>query len=174
MEPQVPRLDAMTEAALKSLKDIAVPEPISWLPQTWGWAMLEGVIALILIAIGIRWLRRYRADAYRREALTLLFYIEEQISDPARRHDGVHALTELLKRVALAGWPRETVAALHGDVWARFLTAHAGRHTDPALARLLEDFEYRDDGTLDTMPSNIGDDLTVAARRWIEGHRVSA
>jgi Domain of unknown function (DUF4381) len=174
MEPQAPRLDPMTEAALTSLKDIAIPAPVSWLPQTWGWAALAGLFALGLTVAGLRRLRRYRADAYRREALSLLFGIGEKISDPAQRHDGVHALTELLKRVALARWPRAEVAAIHGETWAKFLAAQATGPLDPALARLLDDFEYQDDGTLDTMPSNVGDELTLAARRWIEGHRVSA
>lgn len=174
MEPQAPRLDPMTEAALKSLKDIAVPEPVSWLPQTWGWAILAGLLALILIFAGLRWLSIYRAAAYRREALALLVDIEEKMSDPARRHDGIHALTELLKRVALVAWSRQEVAAIHGRRWADYLNAHSGRQSDEALARLLDDFEYRDDKTLNTMPSDVGDDLTLAARRWIEGHRVSA
>jgi hypothetical protein len=174
MEPQAPRLDPMTEAALNSLKDIAVPEPVSWLPQTWGWAMLAGVLAFALIFVGLRRLRRYRADAYRREALSLLFGIEEQMSDPARRHEGVHALTELLKRVALVAWSRPDVASIHGRRWAEFLGARSAGESDEALARLLDDFEYRDDKTLDTMPSDVGDDLMLAARRWIKGHHVSA
>ncbi|MBO9100966.1 MULTISPECIES: DUF4381 domain-containing protein [unclassified Rhizobium] len=173
MEAEAPRLDPMTEAALKSLKDIAVPEPISWLPQTWGWAMLAGLLGLALLFIGLRRLRRYRANAYRREALLHLLDVEERMSDPARRHEGIHALAELLKRVALAGWSRKEVASMSGSSWVRFLGDHDDTPSEPALATLLDDFEYRDDGTLDTMPSNVESDLTTAARRWIGGHRVS-
>jgi hypothetical protein len=173
MEPQA-LPDPATETALRSLKDIAVPEPISWMPQTWGWAVLFGLLALGLVVIGWRWLRRYHANVYRREALLLLLDIEERMSDPAQRHDAIHALTELMKRVALVSWPRKVVASMSGSSWVRFLADQDGKASEPALAKLLDDFEYRDDGTLDTMPSNVGDDLTMAARRWIEGHRVSA
>ena len=60
MEPQAPPPDPMTEAALTSLKDIAIPEPVAWLPQTWGWAMLAGLLGVTLIVFGWRWLRAYR------------------------------------------------------------------------------------------------------------------
>ncbi|WFR97577.1 DUF4381 domain-containing protein [Rhizobium tumorigenes] len=174
MEPQAPRLDPMTEAALKTLKDISTPEPVSWVPQTWGWGVLAGLLALLVISIAVRWFLRYRANAYRREALALLFDIEEKMSDPARRHDGVHDLTELLKRVALAAWPRQEVASMHGLSWTRFLGNSDDKVSETSLSKLLDDFEYRDIETLDTMPSNVGDDLILSARKWIEGHHVSA
>lgn len=173
MEPQALRLDPMTEAALKSLRDVAVPEPVSWMPQTWGWALLGSLLVLAIIAFGICRLRRYRANAYRREALALLFDVEEKMSDPARRHEGVHELAELLKRVMLVAWPRKDVAAMSTASWVRFF--HEDGEETPgraALEKLLDDFEYRDDRTLDTMPSNVGTDLTMAAREWIEGHHV--
>lgn len=174
MEPQAPPPDPITEAALTSLKDIAIPEPVAWLPQTWGWAMLAGLLGVTLIVLGWRWLRAYRADAYRREALLLLVDIEEKMGDPLRRNEGMHALTELLKRVALAGWPRRDVASMSGSSWVRFLSDHIVTQSEASLANLIDDFEYRDEGTLDAMPSNVGDDLISSARKWIEGHRVSA
>lgn len=174
MAEQTPVTDPMTEAALRSLKDIAIPEPISWMPQTWGWALVAGLLAVITLVLGLRRLRRYRANAYRREALLLLHDIEEKISDPARRHDGVHDLAELLKRVALAGWPREEVATISGASWVKFLGEHGNPASAHLLASLLDDFEYQGNETLDTIPANVGDDWTSSARRWIEGHRVSA
>ena len=174
MEPKAPRLDPATEAALALMKDIAIPEPVSWVPQTWGWAMLAGLLLLIAVAIGLRRLRRYRADAYRREAVMLLYEIEEKIADPARRHDGIRALAELLKRVTLAGWQRKDVASISGFSWVQFVGDHDDRPCEPNLASLLDDLEYRDDRTLDGLPSTVGDDLVTAARKWIEGHHVSA
>jgi len=51
MEPKI-QLDPMTETALRSLHDIAVPPHVSWLPQTWGWAALAvllGIAVLVFI-----------------------------------------------------------------------------------------------------------------------------
>lgn len=174
MEPQAARLDPMTETALKTLKDISIPETVAWLPQTWGWAAVAGLLALLMISVAVLWFRRHRANAYRREALALLFDIDDKMSDPVRRHDGVHDLTELLKRVALATWPRKDVASMHGLPWVRFIGNNGDRGSETALSRLLDDFEYRDVETLDKMSSNVGDDMILSARKWIEGHRVSA
>lgn len=174
MAPQQPAPDPMTETALRSLRDIALPEPVSWVPQTWGWALVAALAAAIVIVFGLRWLRRYRADAYRRDALRLLVSAEEKIRNPATRRDGIHDLTELLKRTALAGWRRKDVAAMSGSSWVRFLDAHDDRHAGTTLQKLLDDFEYRDDRSLDTLPANVGDEMALAARGWIERHHVSA
>ncbi|NEI96430.1 DUF4381 domain-containing protein [Rhizobium ruizarguesonis] len=172
MEPTA-KLDPMTEAALRSLHEIATPEPVSWLPQTWGWAVLAGALFVMLILAGIRWILHYRANAYRREALSLLPGIAEQLSNPATRPNGIRNLGEVLKRTALAGWSRQEVACLSGDAWVRFLDEHDNDDLGHALERLLNDFEYRG-SVLADLPSNVCGDLVVAARNWIERHHVSA
>ena len=70
---------------------------------------------------------RYRRNAYRREALRQLDAV-----DPG-------GISTVLKRTALAAWPREQVAALTGAAWLAFLdrtgrttafTDGAGRHIE--------------------------------------------
>ncbi len=166
------RLDPATEQALKSLADIAMPAPVSWIPQTWGWAMLA-IIILGLIAVACwRWMKRRRADRYRREALAILSKLEKDIG----RHPGmdqavVEAVPALLKRVALAAWPREEVAASSGQEWVTFLveTLPAGK-LDPDLARVLIELEYRDVAIAPEQTAK----LIATAKHWIEGHHVSA
>ena len=41
-------LDATTRAALQKLADISVPAPVTWMPQTWGWAVLAAVALALL------------------------------------------------------------------------------------------------------------------------------
>jgi hypothetical protein len=41
------------------------------------------------------------------------------------------------------------------------------------LERLLDDFEYRDEGSFAALSPSVGDDLLLDARRWIERHHVS-
>ncbi|MBY5412446.1 DUF4381 domain-containing protein [Rhizobium leguminosarum] len=162
------------EAALLSLLDIATPEPVSWMPQTWGWAVLVGAILVMLALAGLRWLLHYRADAYRREALALLVVIEERLRRPETRRDGILELGEILKRTALAAWPRREVASLSGDGWVRFLETHDGDGTADTLKRLLDDFEYHGAEIVADLPSNVCGDLVAAARDWIERHHVPA
>ncbi|OWV82911.1 hypothetical protein ATY81_13560 [Rhizobium sp. R72] len=171
MEPAGTSLDPMTETALRSLKDIAVPPPVSWMPQTWGWAVLAAILTLILATAFLLWLRHYRANAYRREALTLLAGVEAKIRNPETRQSGVRDLAILLKRVALAGWPRDDVASLAGAAWVKFLEVHGDRATSRALQAVLDDLEYH---ASEGSGANTETELIAGARNWIERHRVSA
>ncbi|MDU0311082.1 DUF4381 domain-containing protein [Rhizobium sp. 10PS4] len=168
------RLDPTMEAALRSLHDIAMPEPVSWMPQTWGWAVLATALLVMLVLAGFRWVLRYRANAYRREALALLVVIEERLRRPETRRDGIRELGEVLKRTALAAWPRDEVAALSGESWVLFLDAHNDDKAGHAIQQLLDDFEYHGAEVVADLPSNVCGDLVIAARNWIERHHVSA
>ncbi len=170
MEPKV-QLDPMTETALRSLHDIALPEPISWLPQTWGWVALAELLVIALLSAFLIWLRHYRRNAYRREALHLLDAIEADIRNQTSREKGVHELSELLKRTALAAWPRGDVASLTGRAWIERLNANGG---DGALAVLLDDLEYHNGTDIAALPAETTDELILNSRRWIRRHHVSA
>ncbi len=89
---------------LQRLEPIPVPAPVSLWPQTAGWVWL-GLILLLLAALGLRrWLRWRRANAYRGAALVA---VATAGRDPV-------ALAAILRRTALAAFPRAPVAGLHG------------------------------------------------------------
>lgn len=155
--------DPITHAALRTLKDIAEPPPVSWFPQTWGWAAVAFVIAAVAALLFLRWLKHYRADRYRREALRELDALG---SSPHSRKD-IDAIAVLLKRVALAAYPRETVASLSGAKWVEFLKSQDGGQLGQPLAEMLNDAEY-------SHSDQAAEAVVVAARRWIEGHHVRA
>ncbi|MGO6985758.1 DUF4381 domain-containing protein [Rhizobium leguminosarum] len=169
MEPAA-KLDPITETALRSLHDIVVPAPVSWWPQTWGWAVVAALLVFAALLVTLRRIKRYRANAYRREALTLLEGVADKLQHPATRPDAIRELAEVLKRTALAAWPRDEVASLSGDGWVRFLDAHDEDRTGDTLERLLDDFEYHGAEIVAGLPSNVCSDLVIAARRWIEQH----
>jgi hypothetical protein len=169
---QPPPISPQAQQALKGLADVVQPEPVAWTPQTWGWAALAALLAALVIWLVVRAVRQHRANRYRIEALADLAALEKKLSDDAGRAAALGAMPALLKRVALAAWPRPDVAALSGQAWIDFLRAHGGRHgfADES-ARLLADGEY--DGA--ALASMTADDARRAAsglRRWIEGHRV--
>jgi hypothetical protein len=166
-------LDAATRAALLKLADIAVPAPLSWMPQTWGWAALAGLILAMSGWLVFREARRYAANRYRREALAELSQIEVRLADDQKRGEALVVLPELLKRVALAAWPRQDVATLCGQAWVAFLRRHAGAAGLPnEAANLLDDLEYRAPRV--ALTANEALAVTKAVRKWIEGHVVSA
>jgi cbb3-type cytochrome oxidase subunit 3 len=167
-----PGPDPLTRLALENLNDIVLPQPVSWLPQTWGWLALA-LILLALIAWAL-WRRhqRYLADRYRREALAELDRIEATLGTADTRDRAIAGIAELLKRVALHAWPRATTASLSGPAWLAFLKQHDGDALSAGPAScFLDDLEYHADGDLAE-----GDvrQFAEAARRWIERHHVSA
>ncbi|MDW6022885.1 DUF4381 domain-containing protein [Mesorhizobium sp. BAC0120] len=175
MDKTPPQIDEQTRTALHSLADITLPPPVPWWPQTWGWAVLA-LFLLALAALALwRWLHHRRVNRYRREALAELALLERQIDRPEQRSAAVRALPELLKRVALAAWPRGEVASLTGERWVEFLKDNAGGAPVPAeLVTLLKQGEYASGKSLIDVTEHQLVALTQAARGWIEGHRVSA
>lgn len=166
-------LDATTRAALQKLADIAEPPPVSWMPQTWGWAVLAAVMLALIGWLAVRGARRYAANRYRREGLSELDRIEARLADDGERRQALAAMPALLKRVALAAWPRTEVASLSGASWVAFLRAHGGTVGFPDnAARLLDDLEYRSDAP--PMSADEARSIVSVLRNWIEGHVVSA
>lgn len=139
---------------LDLLEPAPEPVPVAWTPQTAGWIWL-GLAVLVAILLVARWLiQRHRKNAYRREALREL----DAVSGNAA------AVSKLIRRSALAGFPREDVASLHGEAWLSFL---AKTYPGPALqgktATTLLAAPYRD------VPAD--KDLVNFARDWISRHR---
>ncbi|AQV93862.1 DUF4381 domain-containing protein [Cupriavidus necator] len=165
--------DSTGVATLATLADVAVPPPPSWAPQTIGWPIAGALLLLALAWAGWRAWRRHRANRYRREALAELAGLPLG-ADPAHRVAALRQLAALLKRTALAAWPRAQVASLAGSGWADFLRAHAGRAQDtaPLLAALVQDAEYRDDAVLAQWPDSQVQAVAGACRCWIAEHHV--
>lgn len=147
---------------LDRMHDLVLPEPVPWTPETVGWGVLAGwLAALALLAFG-HGLTARRRNQYRREAEAVLRAIEVRAeADPASAAGEIAAL---VKRTALAAYPRDRVASLSGTAWAGFLRESA--HGDPAVAAAAERIAaaaYRPDAD--------GRALVAPARRWIRRHR---
>jgi hypothetical protein len=108
-------------ASLENLHDIVVPGPVPWWPPAPGWYVLGFLVlataAWLLIRAAVKW----RNNRYRRDALEELTRLEQLSRDVDSRTTAIAQAGELLKRVALAVWPREVVAGLSGGRWLEFL-----------------------------------------------------
>lgn len=143
---------------LDLLEPVPEPAPIPLTPQTPGWIVLGVVLAGVLWLAVRHLIRRHRATAYRRAAMAELPACKD---DPAQ-------IALVLRRTALAGFPRDQVAGLFGADWLAFLDRSfpgTGFATGPGQA--LATAPYQND------PSQhaAGDPaLTDLARRWIRTH----
>jgi hypothetical protein len=137
------------EASLENLRDIVVPEPPPlWPPAPGVWVLLI-IAAAVLLAL-ILWWRRARArNAYRRAGLALL-----------KNARTVRDVNIVLKRVALAVFPRSTVAPLWGDEWVAFLDRTCRRARFTSLGEVDAETE-------------VSSKLRSKAGTWIRHHRAS-
>lgn len=156
MEPADSLVDLLAQ-----LGDIVEPPPVSMLPATWAWAVLAALLVLALGLAAWTWRRHRRATAYRRAALAELRGLAPGLvaGDPR----ALAGLEALLRRTALAGFPRAEVAALSGEAWAGFL-ARTGGDFGP-LGPILAAAPYRPVAGFD------GEAALAAARRWIRRQR---
>jgi len=107
--------------SLAQLRDIHLPEPVSWWPLAPGW-LLVFFSLIILIFLGIYLLHRhYKNNRPKRQALKLLSQYYQQYKENNNTHRTSARLSELLRRVALAYYPRDRVAGLQGEEWIEFL-----------------------------------------------------
>ena len=146
---------------LERMHDLVEPQAVAWTPQTVGWLVvalwLGGVMLLVVLRVALSWHR----NRFRRAALAEL----QAIRSRARGGEAVgEALAGLLKRTALAVYPRREVASLHGAEWAGFLRRSS--RDDRVVARAAEELAaaaYRRDVDVAA--------LIEPARRWIKVHR---
>jgi len=108
------------------LRDIHLPDAISWWPPAPGWWGLFLLVVLLALSIkafiDMKKRREARATAIKSlEALSATF---EQDQNP---HSLVSSLSVLLRRICLSYYPRKDVAALSGEAWLHFLDTHLGK-----------------------------------------------
>ena len=115
-------------------------------------------------------IRKRRANRYRRVALVELDQLEVAARDPERRVSALTELPILVKRVALAAWPREVVASLSGQSLLEFLDA-TGRtqafRLGPGKRLLALGYDAK-------AAAELGDEhvalLFDAVREWVKRH----
>lgn len=141
-------------ASLDVLRDIVVPPPVPWWPLAPGWWVLLMATVLIGALLGRRALRRRRSNAYRRAALS-------QLRDAGSTGD----VNTILKRAALAAFPRAGVARLTGPDWSRWLLETGGADLDAEVAETLAVGPFHREHRADLAA------VKDFARRWIRRHR---
>jgi hypothetical protein len=138
---------------LAALRPLHLPAAVSWWPPAPGWWLLA-VLAGLLGGAAVWY---YRRTALRRVALAELQRLQHQVTDDVAL---TAALNQLLRRVALARFPRTQVAALSGTDWLQFLeTRTSGFVSGPG--RVLAAAPYQRGSTVDRAA------LVALAQRWI-------
>jgi len=106
------------------LRDIHLPEAVSWWPPAIGWWLLP--VLLLIIAAAVYLLIKYKRNfkpqpAYKKIAMRELHKIRQDFNQKEASKEAsieqLRAISTLLRRVALCYLPRESVASLTGKQW---------------------------------------------------------
>lgn len=155
--------------SIDQLQVLALPAPVSYTPQTWGWwAVLAGVLTGLAVW-GARAFGRWRRNRYRREALRCL----KRLRAHEDRIRALRQLPTLLKRVALSMPVSQDVGPLHGAPWQDFLQRHSPQPLPDDFARQLALLAYAPHAQLQALPDAQREQLFETCQGWVEHHHVA-
>ena len=153
--------------ALSGLRDIHLPDAVTlWPPAPGWWLILGGMLAL---ALGVHLHLRARLRSLKRAAVRELDGIEASFRSSGDVARLALSLATLLRRVAIARFPRRDVASLYGRDWSRFLVRTSGdRGLKVEMVHDLSLAVYAGPSA-ETEASHV-EAWTTAARNWIRGN----
>jgi hypothetical protein len=153
---------------LHELRDVHMPDPVSWWPPAFGCWMV--IVALVILVGLILWTRAHRQRTRpRRVALAQLEQVKQQY---AVHSDDQWAITEaslLLRRYALAVFSRSHVAGLSGQPWLKFLDHTGGTNQfSEGPGQSLRSGPYQSAVVVSVA------DIFPLVERWIQQAKVSS
>lgn len=152
--------------ALAQLKDIQLPAPVGWWPLAPGWYCLMVLGFLLIVGSTVVIYRRHRNALPKKQALSLLKIYTVQYKQDRNAQLASARISELLKRVALAYFPRQQVASMHGQAWVTFLNQTAkGVNFEPVKGMLL-DSPFKNNEQINLQP------LITQTELWIKQRKV--
>jgi hypothetical protein len=158
---------------LEKLHEILLPDPASWMPRTVGWYLVFGLIVVVIGWWVYSRFQHYRKNRYRKFALAELHIIERELQQPEKRAKALVQIPVLLKRTALAAFPRSDVAGLSGEKWLAFLDkTMGGKEFTGAEGRLLPEVAYAPPTRGEAVPRESVEKLLNLVRRWIKMHAI--
>jgi len=150
---------------VSDLRDIHLPDPVSFWPPALGWwiALLVGIG---LIALAVWAFRRFRTPTVLRTAHHELQGLRESYAANQQNHTLTLGLSRLLRRYAMAVYGRERVAGLTGQQWLAFLNEKGlTRQFTEGAGKVLVSVPY---GSQESVQ---GLELIATVERWLKGNR---
>jgi hypothetical protein len=137
------------------LLDILLPKNLEHGPLAIGWWLLIGLVLILLTGAALWAYKAIQRRAAKRQALAELSQLKTENATAAQ-------LNQLLKRAALAYYPRERVAALSDTTWFEFLDEQSQGRTD-FCADL---FVWQQSLYAAPQPANLA--MFACAERWLK------
>ena len=150
---------------LAQLRDIHLPEAVSWWPLAPGWWILGALlIAGLAYTVHFFW-QRHHAFTYRRQALQKI----KQLPNNSQ-HQRITDLFVLLKRVAVSAYPELNLSSLSQAEFIDFLKKTCPKSGFDQLPNDWQKLFYAKDSDVSVQ---LVDQLVVSGTQWIKHHPLS-
>lgn len=130
----------MQQPSLEQLNDIVEPGQAGWWPPSWLTIALVATLLAGILVLSIVLFRRWQKSKVRKTAMQQLLQ---------QKDANAEQITVLLKRTALAYYPRELVATKHSRTWLVFLLASLSDNEKASFEPLLQQADKNFYGTED-------------------------
>jgi hypothetical protein len=147
------------------LRDIHLPEAISWWPPALGWWLLLVLIPLLIF--GAWWLYKgLTRNTTVKSAKRLLATIkEDQNTDDLQK---IQQLSTWLRRVSISIAPRQNSAGLTGKAWLTYLDNGVdGSPFSEGIGQCLADVQFRQSAPADLDITG----LITLCETWLKGQK---
>ncbi|MEM7360810.1 MAG: DUF4381 domain-containing protein [Pseudomonadota bacterium] len=157
--------DQLQQMLQQQLRDVHLPDAVSWWPLAPGWWVAGALLLLILIASGLLLRRHVQRNRYRKTALRELenSFSKWEIDQDTGTY--LHRANEVLKRTLLHISPAREIARQSGNAWIELLQRHAKRELSEVTQQALAGEHYRPDPRADI------DNVHPQLLGWIRTHR---
>jgi len=109
----------MNEQTL-NLRDIHLPDPISWWPLAPGWWIIFTAVILLTIAFIVA-IKIYISKQLKREITAELENIKQQFEQSQNKSQLAKSLSVLLRRANMSFYSTNNIAGLTGEHWLNWL-----------------------------------------------------
>lgn len=156
-----------TETYNSSIGQLIEPEPIAFSFNTLGWYIVLAVLLLIVLVIAFIRFRRYKKNAYRREAEAKIAILLQQKGGSV-----IVEINTILKIMALQIFGRKRVASLYGSEWFGFLNSTINSENKFA-EKEVEKFTNSLYNPNEKLDEKVVTEFTEFAVLWIKNHNAN-
>lgn len=161
----------MESDPLAQLRDIHLPETISWWPLAPGWWALIILLGLLIGWFAFKGIQRRSSNLYRRQALAKLLTIETSGGS-----ETLAAIFALLKQTANIAYPSQQASSLSIEKFVRFLQSQCTSSVFTDLPDSLSAALYSSSEQEGQTPNlkALNERVLASAKTWIVEHKPEA
>ncbi len=151
------------------LRDIHLPEAISWWPIAPGWWLIIASTLLVIIVIFIT-RKIYLSRQLKRDINTEIDNIKQQFQTTQDKSQLAKALSILLRRASITYYPDKHIAGLTGNDWLDYLDSTGAHSSDKNkfqsdIGQVLLNAPYLPDNTKLDFDAQV---LTQLCESWLK------